>query len=349
MNRIQTITAADQLAYKAAGERWNSIAKPLGSFGLLEHAVQKLAAIQGTPDVCMNKRAAVIFCGDHGVVAEGVTQCGSDVTAKCADAIAEGKSNINALADTYRAEVFAVDVGTAFPCCSKNIIRMHIADGTQDITKGPAMTREQAIAAVRAGMDTAERMQKNGMQILIAGEMGIGNTTAAAAIASVLLGLPSEQVTGKGAGLSAEGLRRKISAVKRAIAVNQPDPDDPLAVLQTVGGFEIAAMTGLFLGGAIYQIPVIIDGVISAASAALAYKWNPVCAQYLFASHCSGEPAAKGLLDLIGLRAVIDAELRLGEGTGGILLLPLLDGALALYRNAHRFSDANIERYVPLT
>ena len=156
MNRIQTITAADQLAYKAAGERWNSIAKPLGSFGLLEHAVQKLAAIQGTPDVCINKRAAVIFCGDHGVVAEGVTQCGSDVTAKCADAIADGKSNINALADTYRAEVFAVDVGTAFPCCSKNIIRMHIAEGTQDITKGPAMTREQAFAAVRAGMPTPD-------------------------------------------------------------------------------------------------------------------------------------------------------------------------------------------------
>lgn len=349
MNRIQTITAADQLAYKAAVERWNSIAKPLGSFGLLEQAVQKLAAIQRTPDVKIDKRAAVIFCGDHGVVAEGVTQCGSDVTAKCADAIADGSSNINALANAYRADVFAVDVGTAFPCRSQNMIRKHIADGTENFAKGPAMTREQAIAAVRAGIDMAERMRKNGMQILIAGEMGIGNTTPAAAIASVLLGLPAEQVTGKGAGLSAEGLQRKISAVKRAIAVNRPDPDDPLAVLQTIGGFEIGAMTGLFLGGAIYQIPVIIDGVISAASAALACKWNPLCAQYLFASHCSGEPAGKGLLDFTGQRAIIDAELRLGEGTGGILLLPLLDGALALYRHAHSFSDANIERYVPLS
>ena len=178
-------------------------------------------------------------------------------------------------------------------------------------------------------------------------EMGIGNTTPTSAIASVLLKATPAQVTGRGAGLSTEGLRRKIAAVERAIAVNTPDPDDPLDILAKLGGFEIAGMTGLFLGGAVYRIPVVIDGVISACAAALACRIEPLCAHYILPSHTSGEPAGEGLMTLMGLHPVIDAGLRLGEGTGALLLLPLLEGALSLYRNAHRFDETPIERYTP--
>lgn len=346
MDRIKHISPSDKAAYKAASERWDSIAKPLGSFGILEEAVKKIAAVHGTPDVSITPRTAVVMCADHGVVAAGVTQCGSEVTAECAEAIAEGRSNINAVADTYGINVIAVDIGMANDAHSSNIINKKTARGTQNITRGEAMTEEQLISAVTAGMDIAKQLHENGTKLIVTGEMGIGNTTSAAAIASVLLGLPPEAVTGRGAGLSSEGLLRKIDAVKRAIEVNKPDRKDPAGVLRKLGGFEIAGMTGLFLGGAYYRVPVVIDGVISAAAAAIACGIEPLCAEYMLASHCSHEPAAEGLLLLCGSTPVINAGLRLGEGTGAALFVSLLDGALALYNNAHRFSDTSIERYV---
>ena len=207
------------------------------------------------------------------------------------------------------------------------------------------MTDSQTEAAIQIGMDAAAECRKTGTKILISGEMGIGNTTSAAALASVLLDLPADVVTGRGSGLSSEGLQRKIQTVRRGIELHKPVKTQPMHLLKSLGGFEIAAMTGLFLGGAYEQIPVIIDGVISAAAAAIAYQLNPICADYMLASHCSEEPAAKGLLEFMHLKPVIHAGLRLGEGTGAILLLPLLDAALALYRNSHRFDEANIDRY----
>lgn len=197
-------------------------------------------------------------------------------------------------------------------------------------------------------MNIVGQLKEHGVRLLITGEMGIGNTTSASAIASVMLEMPPEQVTGRGAGLSSDGLKRKIAAVKKALKVNSPNKDQPLEVLQKLGGFEIAGMTGLFLGGAYYGIPVVIDGVISAAAAAIAYGIQPLCREYLLASHCSGEPAGKGLLKFCGLTPIISAGMRLGEGTGGVMLVPLLDGALALYRNAHRFDETSIERYSEL-
>lgn len=348
MDRIKHITTADRSAYIAAKQHWDSIAKPLGSFGLLEEMIQKLAAVQGTPDVDISVRKAVVMCGDHGVVCEGVTQCGQEVTAECARAIAEGRSNINAIASAYNVQVMAVDVGIAQDVGCDSIIQRKIVRGTRNIAAGSAMTAAETEAAVTVGMDIAGELAASGAKLIITGEMGIGNTTPAAAVASVLLGLPPEKVTGKGAGLSSEGLQRKINAVRRAIEVNQPSPDKPLEILQKIGGAEIAAMVGLFLGGAYYSVPVIIDGVISAAAAALAYSIEPLCAEYMLASHCSGEPSGEGLLAFCGLTAPINAGLRLGEGTGGVLLVPLLDGALALYRNSHKFDETNIERYVEL-
>ena len=348
MDRINKITPTDKAAYTAAKSRWDSIAKPLGSFGLLEEMVQKIAAVQGTPDVDISVRTAVVMCGDHGVVREGVTQCGQEVTAECAKAIAEGRSNINAVAAAFNSEVIAVDAGIAKDVNCDKLISRKAVYGTKNIAEEAAMTSGETEAAIVTGMDIVKELCEHGTKIIVTGEMGIGNTTSTAAIASVLLRIPPEEVTGRGAGLSTEGLQRKINAVKRAIEVNKPDSNRPLELLQKLGGAEIAAMTGLFMGGAYYHIPVIIDGVISAAAAAVACTINPLCCEYMLASHCSGEPAGEGLLAYCGLTAPIKAGLRLGEGAGGVLLLPLLDGAIALYRNSHRFEDTNIERYAEL-
>ncbi|MBR2284132.1 MAG: nicotinate-nucleotide--dimethylbenzimidazole phosphoribosyltransferase [Ruminococcus sp.] len=348
MDRISQIRPADKTAYHHAKDNWDSIAKPLGSFGLLEEMVQKIAAVQGTADVDISERAAVIMCGDHGVVAEGVTQCGSGVTAECARAIAEGRSNVNAVAKACGAKVIAVDVGIAADVDCPELIDCKSAYGTGNIAEGAAMTPEQTERAVKCGMDIAGKLHSQGIKLIVSGEMGIGSTTSASALASVLLGLPPHEVTGRGAGLSTDGLKRKISAIERAIKVNRPDADKPLELLQKLGGLEIAGMTGLFLGGAYYHVPVVIDGVISAAAAAVAFRLEPLCAEYMLASHCSKEPAGEGLLRLMGLDPVINAGLRLGEGTGGLLLVSLLDGAVSLYRNAHRFDDTSIERYTEL-
>ncbi|MDE6101682.1 MAG: nicotinate-nucleotide--dimethylbenzimidazole phosphoribosyltransferase [Ruminococcus sp.] len=348
MNRINKIKPSDRLSAVLAKKQWDSIAKPLGSFGLLEEFIEKIASVQGTKDIDISKRAVVIMCADNGVVCEGVTQTGSEITALSAVAIAEGRSNINALADTYSTDVISVDIGINRDVECKRLINKKVAYGTQNIAVSPAMTLSQAEKAVCMGMDIVRDLKNKGFRIIVTGEMGIGNTTTASAVSAVLLDMPVEEVTGRGAGLTSEGLERKISAIKRAIEFNRPDRDKPFEVLAKVGGFDIAGMTGLFLGGAVYGIPIIIDGVISAAAAAIAYKINPLCAEYMLAGHVSGEPAGIKLLELMGLKAVINAGLRLGEGTGGIMLLPLLDGAVALYRNAHRFDEIGMERYVEL-
>lgn len=348
MKRISEIKSPERLPAELSKKQWDSIAKPLGSFGLLESFVRKIASVQGTPDVDISKRAVVVMCADNGVVSEGVTQTGSEVTAISSVAIAEGRSNINALAKAYGAEVFAVDVGIKSDVESTSLINRKISHGTHNIAEKPAMSTGQAEQALCVGMDIVRELKNKGFKIIVTGEMGIGNTTTASALSAVLLGVPVEEVTGRGAGLTAEGLKNKISVIKRALDINKPDKNNPLDVLAKVGGYDIAGMTGLFLGGAVYGVPVVIDGVISAVSAVLACKINPVCADYMLAGHVSGEPAGIKLLESIGLKAVINAGLRLGEGTGGIMLLPLLDGALALYRNAHRFDDTGIERYVEL-
>ena len=348
MERIKKITHASQIDRQKSKERWDSIAKPLGSFGALEDAVQKIAAAQGTADADISSRTAVIMCGDHGVVAEGVTQCGIEVTAECAKAIAEGRSNINAVASQFGIGVIAVDVGIASDVDCADLTNCKVAYGTKNIALGAAMTPEQTRQAISAGMDIVRMLKDRGTKLIVTGEMGIGNTTSASAMASVLLDLPPEKVTGRGAGLSSDGLVRKIRAVEQAVNVNRPDPNNTFDILQKLGGLETAGMTGLFLGGAYYHIPVVIDGVISAAAAAAAYGINPICGEYMLASHCSGEPAGDGLLKYCGLSPIINAGLRLGEGTGGALLVPLLDGAFALYRNAHRFDETSIERYVEL-
>lgn len=348
MERIKKILPADRKTFENARQQWNSIAKPLNGLGQLEDDICRIAAIQGTSNVDISKRAAVIMCADNGVTAENVTQSDSFVTAICAEEIAAGNSSINKLAKAFNAEVIAVDMGIKNNISNSKIINKKISHGTKNIANGAAMTRSQAEKSICVGMDIVRKLKNDGVKIIVSGEMGIGNTTTAAAISAVMLGVSPDIVTGRGAGLDSAGLSRKISVIKKAIAINSPDKNDPIDVLSKLGGFDIGGMTGLFLGGAVYKIPIIIDGIISSVSALLACEICPICKEYMLASHVSEEPAAKLILEKIGLKPIINAGFRLGEGTGGIMLLPLLDGAISVYKNAHKFDEIGIERYVEL-
>ena len=318
-----------------ARKRWDSIAKPLHSLGLLEDLVVRIAVTRGTPDVCIDRRC----------VRKGVSQTGSAVTAVVAGSIAEGTANINLMASAANTDVLAVDMGMLEKV--PGTIDRRVGSGTADMTEGPAMSRSQAEDAIAAGIRQMEDLHHLGYQIAVIGEMGIGNTTAASAVTSVLLGLTPEEVTGRGAGLSDAGLRRKIAAIRQAIAVNRPDAGDPVDVLAKLGGFELAGMAGAFLGGLKYHIPVIPDGMIPAASALIAARIDPDVVRVILPGPVSREPADRRILDSLGLEPVIHAQTALGEGTGGILLLPLLDMALKVYNGPHTFDALKMKAYTP--
>lgn len=328
-----------------ARRRWDGVAKPLRSLGRLEDMVVKLADIQGTAEVDISRRCALVFCGDHGVVAEGVSQSGQEVTALVARSIAEGSANINLMAGAAGTHVFAVDMGMASD--APGVIGRKIAHGTQDLALGPAMTREQAERAVRAGMALVGEMKAKGYQIIATGEMGIGNTTASTALACALLGLRPADIIGRGAGLSDGGLERKRRAIERGLAVNRPDGGDPMDALSKLGGFEIAGMAGAFLGGERHRVPIVIDGVISAVAALVAARLSPGARAFMLPSHMSREPAAARVMDELGLAPVVHADMALGEGTGAVTLFPLLDMALRVYRGTHTFDSLGMEAYTP--
>ncbi|MGI6074802.1 MAG: nicotinate-nucleotide--dimethylbenzimidazole phosphoribosyltransferase [Pyramidobacter sp.] len=340
------IPGADQSAEEASLKRWSLVAKPLKSLGLLEDLVTRIAAVTGEARFSAEKRVLVVLCADNGVIAQGVTQTDDSITALVASDLAKGCSSANLMARVAKCDVLPVDVGIKNPPATAGILNRRIAAGTRDFTQGPAMSRTQALQAVQTGIELARMCKSQGYSVIATGEMGIGNTTTSAAVASVLLGCDPQEITGRGAGLSTEGLHRKIAAIGRGIRLNRPDPEDALDVLSKVGGFDIAAMTGLYIGGALERVPVVIDGVISAVSALAASRLCPACTCAMLPSHMSSEPAARKVFAALGMTPVINAEMRLGEGTGALCLFPLLDMALSLY-NGLVFSDIGMEAYTP--
>ena len=332
-------------AREQAQWKWDHVAKPLNSLGQLENLIVKIAGMQETADVRIDRRCALVFCADHGVVAEGVSQSGSEVTALVARSIAEGTANINLMASVSGTDVFAVDMGMIGD--APGAIDRKIARGTNNMAQGPAMSREQAERALQAGAGLVGEMKAKGYKLIATGEMGIGNTTASTAMACALLGFAPEELTGRGAGLSDAGLVRKRSAIERALRVNQPDPADPVDVLAKLGGYEIAGMAGAFLGGAKYRVPIVIDGVISAVAALTAARLCPESLDFMLPSHMSREPAALRIMDELGLKPVIHADMALGEGTGAVAVLPLLDMALRVYHGTHTFDDLGMDAYTP--
>lgn len=330
-----------------ARKRWNSLAKPLGSLGLLEDAVVKIAALTGNADVRLNNRALLVLCADNGVAAQGVTQTDSSVTAAVARALGAGESTVCHMARVAKCHVVPVDLGILDFSGAHGVLDRRVRNGTADITQGPAMSREECLRAIEIGKSLVREQKTAGTDILATGEMGIGNTTTSSAVASVLLDLAPAQVTGRGAGLSDVGLARKIAAIEWAIQINHPAPTDPVDVLSKVGGLDLAGLCGVFLGGAEYRIPILMDGFISAVAALCAIRLNPEAGRAMLASHVSAEPAGRLVLDELGLKPLITAEMRLGEGSGAVAALPLLDMALAVYHSGHTFGKMGMEPYTP--
>ena len=343
---MQKIRPVDVAAMAAAKQHWDGLGKPLGSLGRLEKALIQIAGIQRTGDVHIDRKALVIMCADNGVVEEGVTQCGQEVTATVAENFLDEKSCVAIMCRRAGTKICPVDIGMAVD--TQRVEKRKIAYGTKNMAKEPAMTREQAVAAIEVGIAKAEELHAQGYEMLATGEMGIGNTTTSSAMTAVYLGLDVETVTGRGAGLSSHGLQRKIHAIKQAIAVNQPDPEDPLDVLAKVGGLDIAGMCGLFLGGAAQQMPVVMDGFISQVAALTAVRLVPECADYILASHVSEEPGANILLKALEKDAFLTCGMRLGEGSGAVALFPILDFASDIYHKMSTFVQADIVEYQPL-
>ncbi len=343
---IAKIKPLDHNAMEIAQKRWDSIAKPLHSLGKLETLLIQIAGITGNAEVDLSRRGLIAMCADNGVVEEGVTQTGQEVTAIVAENFLKYDTSVGVMCKQNHVEIFPVDMGMVTD--TKVRIDHKIAYGTQNMTKGPAMTREQAVKGLEAGIDMVKELNDKGYRILATGEMGIGNTTTSSAVASVLLKQPVEEMTGRGAGLTSEGLVRKINAIKKAITLNKPDPEDAIDVLAKVGGLDIAGMAGVFLGGAVYGIPVVMDGFISCVSALIAMRICPAARDYILASHVSKEPAAHLILENIGKEAIIHADMCLGEGTGAVALFPILDLAAAVYHSMSTFDDIHVEQYEEL-
>lgn len=343
---IARIEPLDKRAMEIAQKRWDSIAKPLHSLGKLETVLTQIAGITKDPQIDLSKRALIAMCADNGVVEEGVTQSGQEVTAIVAENFLKGDTTVCAMCRQSHAEVFPVDIGMVTD--TKVRTDHKIAYGTKNMTKDPAMTREEAVRGIEAGIAMAEELKEQGYQILATGEMGIGNTTTSSAVACVLLDRPVEEMTGRGAGLTSHGLGRKITAIRSAIEINQPDPTDPVDVLAKVGGFDIAGMTGIFLGGAALHIPVVMDGFISCVAALIAIRLCPAAGDYILASHVSKEPAAHLILKQMKKEAILHADMCLGEGTGAVALFPILDMAMAVYHSMSTFEDIHVEQYEEL-
>lgn len=340
---LDRIEAVDLKAGQTCIENFDKVAKPVASMGKFEDLLARIAAISGDADIDIGKKALAIYCADNGVVVHGVAQGGQEVTTAVAGMIGADRASVSVMAKACGADTFKVDIGMVDSVYG--LEDQKLMKGTDDMTKGPAMSREVAEKAIMAGVEMVARLKKEGYRLIATGEAGIGNTTTSSAICAVLLNKPAAEVTGRGAGLDDQGLARKIGAIEKAILVNQPNPDDALDVLHKLGGLDIAAMTGLFIGGAYHRVPIVMDGFISGVSALLAVRLNPLVKEFIIPSHSSSEPGAAYVLEALGFDPVISAAMHLGEGTGAVALYPLLDMALTVYRDAAKFVDIKVEQY----
>lgn len=361
--QIKQIHHLDKKAMEEAKRHWDQIAKPLNSLGLLEEMLVQIAGITKSSQICLDKKAVLVFCGDNGIVEEGVTQTGQEVTAIVAENLGRGKSCVCIMAEKAKAAVYPVDMGVSrkltgygefadgrdeLDTAERNvypILNRRLMAGTRNFLYAPAMDRETAVQGILSGIEIVGQLKKRGYSILATGEMGIGNTTTSSAVISVLLNVSPELVTGRGAGLSTEGLKRKREVIRRGIERHRPDAGDGIDVLAKVGGLDLAGLTGAFLGGAVYQIPVVIDGLISSAAALTAARICPAAREYMLSSHLSAEPAGQMVLSALKIKPLIDGNLCLGEGTGAVALFPLLDMAAAVYQKMSTFSQIQIEEY----
>lgn len=340
LNRIGEL---DKAAMEQAKQRCDSLTKPLGSLGKPEEVMARIAGITGKPLPQVKRKAVVLMAGDHGVVKQGVSAYPQEVTPQMVSNFLAGGAAISVLAKHGGIQLAVADIGVAADLPpNPSLLSLKVAHGTNDFTQGPAMTRQQTISAILRGAEVAETLLADGVQILGTGEMGIGNTTPSAAITAVLTGHSVEDVTGRGTGIDDAVLHRKVDVIKKAIEVNHPTPDDALDVLAKLGGLEIAGLVGVILAGAAHRTPVVVDGFITGAAAAVAVSLKPSLRDFIIAGHCSEEPGHRILLEWMGLSPLLNLQMRLGEGTGAALAMHLVEAACNLLCEMATFGDAGV-------
>ncbi|WP_029231689.1 nicotinate-nucleotide--dimethylbenzimidazole phosphoribosyltransferase [Butyrivibrio sp. VCB2006] len=367
------VTQPSQDIYKQSKDKWDSIAKPIDGLGDFEEMVSRIAAIRGQVRPDLSRKAHVIMCADNGVYEEGVSQTSQSVTRDVALLMGERKSSVGIMAKGYPIDFFVYDVGINSDDKLPGVIDKKVRKGTANFVKEPAMSKVECLAAIEVGIDAVKSCSDKGYGIISTGEMGIGNTTTSTALLCALKGLEPSAVTGRGAGLSDEGLQKKIQVIEKGLELHigskkdvEPHEEtkedieyhgndngsleiatreDTFNALRCFGGFDIAGLVGVFIGGAMYHVPVVIDGVISAVAALVAERLIPGCKDYMLASHMGREKGMGSILEDLGLKAVIHANLALGEGTGAILLFPMLDMVMNLYSSGTNFEDTVIEQY----
>ena len=340
---VDGMPSPDEAAAAAALERQAQLTKPAGSLGRLEALSAQIAGTTGRERPRLRSKAVVVMAADHGVTAEGVSAYPADVTPQMVVNFLRGGAAINALAGVAGARVVVVDIGVAAPVPAHHgLLSLRVADGTRDMATGPAMTRAQAARCLATGIELAQRLADEGVDLVAVGDMGIGNTTASSALTAAITGRPPAEVTGRGTGIDDRGLAHKIAVIERALAVNAPDPADGLGVLAAVGGLEIGGLAGVILGAASRRVPVVLDGFVAGAAALVAATVCPPVRPHLVAAHRSVERGHGAALDWLGLAPLLDLGLRLGEGTGAVLAMPLIDAALAALDEMATFEEAAV-------
>ncbi len=339
---INNIGALDERAISAARARQDILTKPAGSLGTLEEISTKVAGITGNAMPKMKDKVIITMAGDHGVTDDGVSAYPKEVTAQMVYNFLNDGAAINVLARHAGARVVIVDMGVAVDFTHERLVAKKIAYGTANMAKGPAMSYEDAVRSIEAGIEVFESEAKKGVDIIGVGDMGIGNTTSSSAIVAVITGEDVEKVTGRGTGIDDAGLEKKIAVIEEAIRVNKPNIKDAIDVLAKVGGFEIGGMAGVILAAASHRVPVVIDGFISGTAALVAYGLAPAVKDYMIAAHRSVERGHSVTLDYIGLKPLLDLDMRLGEGTGAALGISIVDAACKILGEMATFEDAGV-------
>jgi nicotinate-nucleotide--dimethylbenzimidazole phosphoribosyltransferase len=342
---LERIRPLDRSFEVEAQKRLDSLTKPQGSLGKLEELARRVAVIQRKVPPRLGRKRLFIFAADHGITEEGVSAYPKEVTAQMTLNFLRKGAAINVLARHYGVEVEVIDVGVDYEFSNPPGLRnCKIRRGTKNFSRGPAMTRSEAIQSIETGIRLVEDVALENLFLLGAGEMGIGNTSSAAAILCALTDAAPRDVVGRGTGIDDLTLRKKVAAIERGLEVNRPDAKDALDVLTKVGGLEIGAMTGVILGAAVFQIPMVLDGFISGAAALLAQRLCPPVQDFLFASHLSTETGHKLMLETLKLAPVLDLAMRLGEGTGACVLMGLAEAAAQLLAEMATFESAGVEK-----
>lgn len=352
----------DENARQLVRDHWDRVAKPLDGLGKFEDVITKIGAIAGTEHVSISKRAVIMMCADNGIVEEGISQSGQEVTTAVAQKMAVKQSSVGKMASVIGMDTIPVDIGINREEAITGVRDLKVRQGTRNFLREPAMTEEETKAAILTGINLVRECKEQGYELLATGEMGIGNTTTSSALTAALLGCSAKEVTGRGAGLDDKKLQKKVQVIESALekygfrgaddgetcrgaAATCQKPEDAFRALQSVGGLDIAGLAGICIGGAIYRVPIVLDGVISLAAALAAERMVPGTREYLIASHVGKEPAVRKLMDELGLDAVIEARLALGEGTGAVMMAGLLDMALSVYNSQTTFTDMKIDQY----